>query len=92
MAASRSRTWAASRNRNPPYFTNGMRRRRSSTSSRSLWWALRKSTACSPQATPVLVVLENDVGDRRGLGAHVGTGGQDRARDPPASAVHSCLA
>ena len=36
----------------PPYFTNGMLRRASSTSSRREWCAARKSTACRFNAIP----------------------------------------
>src|SRR5207247_2015701 len=36
----------------PPYLTYGMRRRPSSSSSRSEWWPVRISTACSRSATP----------------------------------------
>ena len=51
-SASASFTCAASMNFRPPYFTNGMLRRVSSTSSRSLWWAARNRTACSCSGTP----------------------------------------
>ena len=50
--ASMSLMCAASRNFRPPYFTNGMRRRASSTSSTSLALALRNSTAWRRSATP----------------------------------------
>ena len=43
--ASRSFTCAASRNLSPPYFTYGMLRRTSSSSSRSQWCELRNRTA-----------------------------------------------
>ena len=51
--ASTSLTCAASRNLRPPYFTNGMPRRASSSSSCALWLALRNSTACDLSAIPL---------------------------------------
>ena len=50
--ASTSLTCAASRNFRPPYLTNGMSRRASSSSSALLCWALRKSTAWLFSARP----------------------------------------
>ena len=78
-AASRSRTWAASRKRSPPYLTKGIRRRRSSTSSRSLWWAAAEQHRLLAQRHARLVVLEHDVGDRLGLGPLIGAGGEHRS-------------
>ena len=49
---STSLTCAASRNLSPPYLTNGMPRRVSSSSSGALWLELRNSTACDFSATP----------------------------------------
>jgi len=47
-----SLTCAASRNFSPPYFTNGMLRRVSSTSSPAEWKALRNNTACCCRSMP----------------------------------------
>ena len=58
-SASRSLTCAASRNLSPPYFTNGMLRRISSSSSRSLWCAARNSTACWRSVDAALALLEH---------------------------------
>ncbi len=51
-AATKSLTWAASVNRSPPYFTNGMPRAASSISSTSLWCAARTRTAWSRRSVP----------------------------------------
>ncbi len=50
--ARKSFTCAASTNLRPPYFTKGMLRLESSTSSVSLWWPARKRTACSRRGVP----------------------------------------
>ena len=53
----------------PPYFTNGMRRRVSSSSSRSEWCPARIRTACCHQSDALLVLAEHPVAD---LGCLVG--------------------
>ncbi|CFO07522.1 Uncharacterised protein [Bordetella pertussis] len=49
---SMSLTWAASRKRRPPNFTNGMLRRVSSSSSAALWLEARNSAACDLSVAP----------------------------------------
>ena len=75
-----SLTCAASRKRSPPNFTNGMLRRPSSTSSASLWWAARNSTACWRSGTPASRRSRIALDDVVHLRQLVGDRGQQRAR------------
>ena len=78
--ASASFTCAPSRNRRPPYFTNGMLRRASSTSSTSEWCAARNSTACSRSATPSFTGRDDLAADAVGLSRLVQAGLQHGPR------------
>jgi hypothetical protein len=65
--ASTSLTWRASRNLRPPNLTNGMLRRVSSISSRTLCARPRKSTACDLSLSADFAPGEDLVGDVGGL-------------------------
>ena len=81
---STSLTCAASRNLSPPYLTNGMSRRASSSSSCALWLELRNSTACDLSVIPHSRCSSTLVGDAARLIGFVANADQLRLLRRPA--------
>ena len=76
-------------NFSPPYFTNGMFRRASSTSRWSEWCAARNSTACAFSGHALLAMREDGAADRVALLGLVEAGAELRPRASPSRVDHS---